>query len=211
MLVCLLIRKLDVFFDQFLTHYNKSDFNLIYDWEKVFGRDKIIVIDFYGSLKQNKGPHQVFACDILKVCNNDKNSSKYHYPADIHDNQSINVTQYQMFEVFRNFTTQQRCSFGGKQFKAELARFCGLHPAPIMSKFATPELLQYSLDVGNKIRARYKVINAVTEDVNKRLQYTEVDREQTLREPYRSKFRALLESMRQRHLTICSNADKGDD
>ena len=165
----------------------------------IFGYDNITIIDFYGSLKQGKGPHQVFACDILKVCSNNNNSSSsnntnsstYHYPPSIHDNKSINITQYQKAEVLTRLITKLNCSTN-KNFKSFL-RYYNLHPSSTIVKFASKELIEYSHATGEKIYERYKLINAAAlEDRNKVLQYKELDREEVFREQNISTFRNLL-------------------
>lgn len=88
---------------------------VINEYGKVFGRENIISIDYYGVLASGLDVSDVFFCEVLNVsCQNGKAFLRHSDIRELDGNPSQSLEKMQMLQLFYEYVVTRNCSFGVK-------------------------------------------------------------------------------------------------
>jgi hypothetical protein len=167
------ITNVSMFFDEWILTINKykgyrSDVLTLRKFANNFGSEAIKVVDFDGAIRRNVEPHQVLACDILRICkipaNVGSNAGAVTYHVDMpppskKSNIGISMFGAQLFSIFYYICVEKGC-IPNATFVAMAKLYRSAfdllsRDAPIKRVQASKELIHNSRAADAYIRSKY--------------------------------------------------------
>ncbi|RYH25139.1 hypothetical protein EON65_15970 [archaeon] len=145
-------------FGDFILHYYKKyadayRYALLMNYEKQFGRDSIVIIDYNGVKAANQDIAHVFLCDVLRILCDVKITTN------LIDNRHPSMLPHNVFQMVRTYLRSHDCSFHPSFNLVRTLQLINSYSnlVPILPTVRSSAVMLYDLSVrlDQELRSRY--------------------------------------------------------